>query len=299
MYKLVCGDKNNNKLSNARGIELKYLDDVRKSANINTIENIIFSENMSDLEFTYVVSALSIGSELTPSIELNIARVLFFAACVNYYIKDKSQRIRSIITAMELYQDHDNNYISVINPPIDDKEYISIKWGKDLSLNSYIEFLIPIVYFKSKQTGWVTISKRYPIKLKVNDNDLFIIPYSMVQKLFKRVNGQVAARSIEELKDNFLHEDSDKIADILIFLGFKKILNLTEDFLDSDNKFYFYQHNKLMYRYLNPSEIDEKLVDSRLWREQTRNCYTLLPDHDYILWGDFENGEAYVLSYNN
>lgn len=297
MYKLVSGDKNNRKLSNAKGIENKYIEDVKKSADINLIERTIFQENISDLEFTYVVTALSFGSELKPSIEYNICRVLFFAACVNYHIKDKTNRIKNIRAAMELYQEYDNNYIAVINPPIDENKYISIKWDRGMSLNSYLEFLIPITYFKSKQTGWVTISKRLPVGLKINDNDFFPIPTSFLPDLFEKVNGQVAARSPEEFVGNFLHEEEEKIAEILVFLGFKTILELTEDLLDQGNRFYFYQHEKLMFRFIDPSVNQDHDLES-YWTEQTNNCFVLYPGLDYVLWGDFDEGKSKVLVYN-
>mgnify|MGYP007011665543 CR=1 FL=1 len=296
MYKLVCGDKSNTKVfTQSTREEFQH---IRKNATLESIAEIVFKNDITEKEFVYSVVGLSFGDELAEAVPNNVADILFFSLCVNYFMRNnqKERLIRNMNKAQQLYKDYNNNYIDYINPDKDNYNYATIKWDNYLAMGSYLEFKIPIVSFKDVADNDKTmVSIKAPVKMKVYDKE-FVVPRDDFMTLMEKDNsGRVIIDSSEDLGDYFNYEDVNTIGQILIDLEFKKYIDLTNDFLDFDNRIYFYQNNKLLFKFI---DTENKTYNSQYWKK-VNNYYVLCPNLSYIIWGDnLENGKCKVLVYD-
>jgi len=302
MYKLVCGDKNNSKILYNSAKNSKSFDEIRRKATIERITEFIFNETLSERQVGDLVAALSLGDELINPISEQNADILFFSLCSNYFIKDKTKRIKWYSEAKKLFNKYNNNYIDYANMEIENIEYIDINWNNNLALESYIKFKIPITHFMFEGNKYCTISSKGPFKLKLNSEEEFTIPRGEIMELFTKKYGgdRVVGQDEDQIKDAFDSTNIPAISQILINLGFKKLMNLEDDGLNTFKKLYSYQNGKLLFRYVDVEDYLEAKKDNLnplkiYWKEINNNCFILCPKYPYILWGDLEDNNCIVL----
>lgn len=112
MYKLESGNKNNIKhlLFLESDPEAKAL--IKKHHTQYNVMDMIFQEKIDADTCDDIISALSIGDELSVPISEQAARYLFFALCIN--ITHQKVRIKTISKAGMLYSEYNGDYSKAI-----------------------------------------------------------------------------------------------------------------------------------------------------------------------------------------
>lgn len=302
MYKLVCADKNNSKIFSDSFKNTKIFEEIRQKATIENISDYIFNNTLNEKQLGNIVAALTLGDELRRPFNENTANILFFAVCSNYFTKDVEKRIKWFPQAKELYKMYDNNYIDYINPSIKDNQiYSTLKWNYNLALESFLEFKIPIVYFTYAENKYCTISSKSSFNIRLNSGEEFRVPRKKIMSMFTNEHnkGKIVGQDPDQINEMFNYKNISQISEILIDIGFRKLIDLNDDYLEPSKKVYSYQHGKLLYRYIDVDDYIEakrnKNIFNAYWKEINNNCFVLCPKFPYLLWGDFENGNCQVL----
>lgn len=218
MYNLITGDKDNRK----HQYLLETTDDLRKiilrNHSLYNVQSSIFTNNFDENDYDDIVTALTIGDELSIPISYEEAKVLFFA--LNTNMSNFDSRIRSITKAYIFYNDFDGDYSKVTF--IDTKSSI-IHMAKifyhEVIPGVSIQYKIPFYVVNSKTGYHFTIAECDQYSMLVNDQVAKITRKSMN----KLLDGNYARsfRNHEEVM-NILNANIDILLECLQDAEFEK-----------------------------------------------------------------------------
>lgn len=178
MYNLITGDKDNRK----HQYLLETTDDLRKiilrNHSLYNVQSSIFQSNFDENDYDDIVTALTIGDELSVPISYEEAKVLFFA--LNTNMSNFDSRIRSISKAYIFYNDFDGDYSKVTF--IDTKSsiiHIAKIFYHEVIPGVSIQYKIPFYVVNSKTGYHFTIAECDQYSMLINDQVYKITRKSM------------------------------------------------------------------------------------------------------------------------
>ena len=183
MYKLESGDKNNlnHMLFLESDKDARVL--ITKRHSQYNVMDMIFQERIDADTCDDVISALTIGDELSIPISEQFARYLFFALCVN--ITHQKTKIKTISKAGMMYREYGGDYSKAIF--VDQENSIAylatIKYNEIVPSNTgkTIQYQIPLYTCVSPNKQYFfTIAEQDWYFMRVNDQKVLISRKSML-----------------------------------------------------------------------------------------------------------------------
>lgn len=218
MYKLVSGDIDNNKHIYMLEVYDTLRNTIKKNHSNYNVQASIFSGNFDEKDYDDIVSALTIGDELSVPISEEEARVLFFALNVN--MNNYDSRIRSISKAYIFYNDFEGDYEKVTF--IDTKHsiiHIAKIFYHDVVPGVTIQYKIPFYVVNSSSGYHFTIAECDKYSILINDQ----VEHITRKSFYRLLDGNYAKsfRNHEEVM-NILDTSTDVLLDCITDAEFSK-----------------------------------------------------------------------------
>lgn len=178
MYNLVTGDKDNRKHQYLLESTNELRNIILRNHNLYNVQSSIFKNNFDENDYDDIVTALTIGDELSVPISYEEAKVLFFALNVN--MNNFDSRIRSISKAYIFYNDFEGDYSKVTF--IDTKSsiiHIAKIFYHEVVPGVSIQYKIPFYVVNSKTGYHFTIAECDQYVMLINDQIYKITRKSM------------------------------------------------------------------------------------------------------------------------
>lgn len=248
MYKLESGDKNNYNhfLFLESDPEAKAL--IYKHHTLHNVMYMIFQDRIDADTCDDVISALTIGDELSVPISEQFARYLYFALCVN--ITQQKMKIKTISKAGMMYKEYDGDYSKAIF--VDQENSIAY-----LAKIKYDD-LVP------SNTG-NTIQYQIPLYTCISPNKAYFFTIAEQDWYFMRVNEQKTLISKKMMLQ-------------LIGLAFSKKFNNHEDVLDMIDK-----STNVLKECLIDADFTEKSIDFPF---DNAMCLEFNENRDILAWDE-------------
>ena len=248
MYKLESGDKNNYNhfLFLESDPEAKAL--ILKHHTLHNVMYMIFQDRIDADTCDDVISALTIGDELSVPISEQFARYLYFALCVN--ITQQKMKIKTISKAGMMYKEYDGDYSKAIF--VDQENSIAY-----LAKIKYDD-LVP------SNTG-NTIQYQIPLYTCISPNKAYFFTIAEQDWYFMRVNEQKTLISKKMMLQ-------------LIGLAFSKKFNNHEDVLDIIDK-----STNVLKECLIDADFTEKSIDFPF---DNAMCLEFNENRDILAWDE-------------
>lgn len=283
MYKLSSSDVTNNDMILALNNNLESAEKIRSSANLNKIQYMIFSDDITkESIYKTALASLTLADELVIPLKKKIIDILYFSLCVNSDTTINFN-IKNLIQANTLFELYENDYKKV--EPEDNKKSIrftTLQGYHPVFFPGYsITWKIPVSFFKADGKNYTTLSGLNYCVVIVNDVE-YKIPRLTYQKFFREsmIKGRLVCESTDEIKDKFDLSNNEALENILTYIGYLRKKEFQDMPLPSLHV--FVQENKIIST-PKAGEIIKENNDSNLyWTNLSGNRYVLLPKLNYI-----------------
>lgn len=276
MYKLLCGDLNNDYIMKFLRSTPEKAEYVRKTASIEKINYILFNEQMDSKTANLISASLTMADELQIPIDKRVVDILFFVLCNNTQ-KNPQLRIKNISQGYALFNLYKNDYRKIELQ--DNKKLVRftelIAYHPIFMPGYTITWKLPVSFFKADNKSKVTLSGLSYCIVKINEQE-YKVPREIYIKFFKKsmVKGRLVADSTDQIKKMFDLNNKEALKEVLVYLGFTSKKELKELKLPSGAL--FVENGKIKCAY----ETNKNNLNS-YW-SKIDNILTLLPKLDYV-----------------
>lgn len=283
MYRLSCSDITNDESMSLVFKQPDKVKQIKEKASMEKISHLIFNENICDKLHQTLALSLTVSDDLKLPMHEKIAKILFFALCVN---SDNSInfKVKNLTQALTLYELYENDYKSIEIE--DDERNLKFTTLDCQHLNIIKDFLIqwkiPVGYFLAGGKRNVTLSGSAYCIVLIHGIE-YKVPRVLFIKFFKNslVNGRLICSSTDEIKSNFDQNNSEALQQVLEYIGYQK--DIKYENIAIPQKDFFVEDNVIFCVGLNK-------VNETFWITASENKYLLLPFVKYIpLKGKDEN----------
>ena len=274
MYKLESGNRNNTNhlLFLESDSEARAL--IKKRHSQYNVMDMIFHDRIDEDTCDDVISALSIGDELSVPISEQFARYLFFALCVN--ITQQKSKIMTISKAGMMYKEYDGDYSKAIF--VDQENSIAylakIKYDDLVPSNTgnTIQYQIPLYTCEDPNKQYFfTIAEQDWYFMRVNERKVLISKKMMLQLIglafSKKFNNHedvldMIDKSTEVLKECLIDAD---FSEIKVDFPFDNVMSLE------------FNENLDIIAWNEPNEQSDD------WEQKDRGKYRLNKEYENIV----------------